>query len=112
MKSRDQLLEILDTLLTGNCFLWSLTCAGVSFGSLTTARQSNSVSDPPVTTNVTQATDVLLNLSSKGTLYGVVAFKDCGDSADLLIRQIAGTLVLINSGFVTKVPSSLIPDSV
>lgn len=108
---RIKLLEILDTLLTGNCFLGTFSRASIGLGSLTTARQSDSMSNPAIAADITKTTDVLLNLASKRAFNGIVTLKDRGDAADFLIRQITGALILINSCLVTKITSSLIPNS-
>jgi hypothetical protein len=65
-----------------------------------------------VTLDVTQATDVLLNLTTQWTFHGVIPLKDRRDATDLFVGHITSPLVLINARFVAQITSRLVTDTV
>jgi len=105
------LLEILNAFFTGNGFLWTFAGAGVGFGSLTTNWQSQSVANAPITANVSQAIDVLLNITSQRAFDHVVLFEDRRKAADFFVGQIASSFVRIDVGLLAKLASGMISDS-
>jgi len=62
---RQRLSQVLDTLLTGNCFLRSLSGAGICASALTADRQAATVPNTPVAANIAQTNDILICLPSQ-----------------------------------------------
>jgi hypothetical protein len=84
-------------LLVSDCFLATLTCAGIILCALAAHGQADTVTYATVATYVHEALDVELNLSAEVTLYLEIALYNLTNSCCLLVCPVFNFDVAVNS---------------
>src|SRR5690554_5898971 len=102
----------LHALLPGDRLLLALARAGVASCPLTTHGQAATMPFTPVTANLAQSLNVLLNLTTQHAFHHVTAVEDLGDAADFLIIQVLGPLFAVNARLRENVVGILRSDAV
>ena len=82
-----------------DCNLFTFTGTGIGFGTLSTARQIAAVADTAVAVDLLQAADVSGNSTAEVTFDEQVILQDLGDLSDLILREIAGHEVAVDTDF-------------
>ena len=77
--------------------------AGVGAGTLATDGQPATVTYPPVTANITQADNVLINGTTQLTLDNIVLVEQSGQTHQLVLAKILSFNMGINAGAMAKV---------
>ena len=85
--------------LVSDCFLLTLTSAGVVFGALTTEGKAQTVTDAAIAADVHQSLDVHLDFGTEGALDLVLIVDDVTQGVLFVVGPILNLLVFVDAGF-------------
>src|SRR5438309_12007529 len=93
-------------LLTSNCLTFSFTCTVVGFSTLTSYRQSFTVTKTTVASDIEQTLDTHLHFRTQGTFYLELIVDGRTDGVQIFIVPIVYFLAAINVVLVQDVTGS------
>src|SRR5262249_26460431 len=104
--------QLLDTLLAGDGLARAFARAGVGARPLATDRQTPPVPYAPITADVPQPCNVLLDLPAQRAFDGVFPVEDTGQPANVVVGQLLGPALRIDVGLFTQAQGQRRPDAV
>jgi hypothetical protein len=111
-KQTTQLAEILDALLTGDGFLRSLAGTCIRSRPLTTHRQSATVSNATIATDIFEPSDILIALTTQLAFHDIIFVEQRGQTSQLILAEVASTPLRIDPGFMAQFAGNLRPYAV
>src|SRR5208282_2528290 len=98
VRSRSRLAQLLDALLSGHSLAWALPGPRIGTRSLAPNRQTLAVPKAPIAADIAEPRDVLLNLATELALDHVLVVQQRGQLGQVVLCQVAGSLVGIDPG--------------
>ena len=99
-------------LLVGDSLLLTLPRTGVVLGALTTDRETDTMTDPAIATDVHQSLDVHLDGRTELTLNLVFLIDEVTDKCHLLIVPVSDLDVVVDTALVEDFPGAAAADTI
>jgi hypothetical protein len=109
---RCALTQILNALFAGDGFLGALASACVRARALSADWEAAAMTDASVAGDISQARNVLRNLTAKLAFDSVILVQKCGDSCHFVFAKFASMRLRLDARFVAQLASSLWADAI